>query len=275
MNKEFNKEIYHIHDKSYKDLYSKKEIALDLFRSQIKEPWTKEIRLEDLTLVNKSFVTSDYEETECDIVYKAQINDTEVIFYILLEFQSRIDYRMPLRLLFYMCEILRDHSKNANHKKNDKNIKIPAIIPIVLYNGKQVWDVPNEFRKMIYNEKLFGNNILNFKYDIIDINNDYSSEDLENSKNVSSAIFLLDQKMDALEFLRRIRVIALFFNELTEVETKAIKHWIRNTMEDRLAESAIDILEADKEEVEAMVANNAFVLKEMREKSKLERRRKN
>ena len=47
MNKEFNKEIYHIHDKSYKDLYSKKEIALDLFRSQIKEPWTKEIRLED------------------------------------------------------------------------------------------------------------------------------------------------------------------------------------------------------------------------------------
>ena len=246
MNKEFNKEIYHIHDKSYKDLYSKKEIALDLFRSQIKEPWTKEIRLEDLTLVNKSFVTSDYEETECDIVYKAQINDTEVIFYILLEFQSRIDYRMPLRLLFYMCEILRDHSKNANHKKNDKNIKIPAIIPIVLYNGKQVWDVPNEFRKMIYNEKLFGNNILNFKYDIIDINNDYSSEDLENSKNVSSAIFLLDQKMDALEFLRRIRVIALFFNELTEVETKAIKHWIRNTMEDRLAESAIDILEADK-----------------------------
>ena len=272
MNKEFNKEIYHIHDKSYKDLYSKKEIALDLFRSQIKEPWTKEIRLEDLTLVNKSFVTSDYEETECDIVYKAQINDTEVIFYILLEFQSSIDYRMPLRLLFYMCEILRDHSKNANHKKNDKHLKIPAIIPIVLYNGKQVWDVPNEFRKMTYNEKLFGNNILNFKYDIIDINNDYSKEELENSKNVSSAIFLLDQKMDALEFLRRIRVIALFFNELTDVETKAIKHWIRNTMEDRLAESAIDILEADKEEVEAMVANNAFVLKEMREKSKLEGR---
>ena len=138
MNKEFNKEIYHIHDKSYKDLYSKKEIALDLFRSQIKEPWTKEISLEDLTLVNKSFVTSDYEETECDIVYKAQINDTEVIFYILLEFQSTIDYRMPLRLLFYMCEILRDHSKNSNHKKSDKHLKIPAIIPIVLYNGKQV-----------------------------------------------------------------------------------------------------------------------------------------
>ena len=140
-----------------------------------------------------------------------------------------------------MCEILRDYSKNANHKKNDKNIKIPAIIPIVWYNGKQVWDVPNEFRKMIYNEKLFGNNILNFKYDIIDINNDYSSKDLENSKNVSSAIFLLDQKIDALEFLRRIRVIALFFNELTEVETRAIKHWIRNTMEDRLAESAIKV----------------------------------
>ena len=27
-----NKEMHHIHDKSYKDLYSKKEIALDLFK---------------------------------------------------------------------------------------------------------------------------------------------------------------------------------------------------------------------------------------------------
>ena len=199
-------------------------------------------------------------------------NLLQMIFYILLEFQSKVDYTMPLRLLFYMTEILREYSKNANHKKYDKTLKIPAIIPIVLYNGEKVWDVPREFRQIIYNDKLFGNGLINFTYDIIDVNNDLKKEDLLNSPNVSSAIFLLDQKIDALEFLYRIRAIALFFNELSEVETKALKHWIRNTIENGLAEVAIDILEADREDVELMVANNAFVLKDMREKSKAEGR---
>ena len=95
---EYKKDIDHIHDKSYKDLYSKKEVAIDLFKSFFNEEWTKYLTTENLTLVNKSFVTSDYEETEADIVYKANINNKEVIFYILLEFQSTVDYRMPLRL---------------------------------------------------------------------------------------------------------------------------------------------------------------------------------
>lgn len=133
------KEMYHIHDKSYKDLYSKKEIAVDLLKNFVNKDFTKDLRPEDLTLVNKSYISSDYEESESDIVYTAKIGDTEAIFYILIEFQSRIDYRMPLRLLFYMCEILREYSKNQNHNKSDKNIKIPAVIPIVLYNGKEVW----------------------------------------------------------------------------------------------------------------------------------------
>ena len=52
--------MYHIHDKSYKDLYSKKEIAADLFKSLANEKWTEYINAENLTLVNKSYVTSDY-----------------------------------------------------------------------------------------------------------------------------------------------------------------------------------------------------------------------
>lgn len=80
-----------------------------------------------------------------------------------------------------MCEILREHAVNARYKKYDKNIKIPAVIPIVLYNGEEKWVVPKEFRKMIYNEELFGSNILNFTYDVFDISND---EKLEIARNM-------------------------------------------------------------------------------------------
>lgn len=262
--------MHNIHDKSYRDLYSKKEIAIDLFKNMLKEPWAKDLKEEDLTLVNKSFVTTDYDDTESDIVYSANINGTKVFFYILLEFQSTIDYRMPLRLLFYMCEILRYDAVNAKHKKSDKNLKIPAVVPLVLYNGTDVWDVPTEFRKIIYNENLFGKGLLNFTYDIIDVNNSYSKEQLINSKNVTAAIFLLDQKIDALEFLQRIKAIALFFDGLSEVEMKAIKNWIKNTIPEQLSESAIKILDSKREDVELMVASNAFILEEMKEKAKLE-----
>lgn len=265
MNNKVKKEMYHIHDKSYKNLYSKKEIAIDLLRNFVNKDFTKGLKAEDLTLVNKSYISSDYEESESDIVYKAKIGDAEAIFYILIEFQSRVDYRMPLRLLFYMCEILREFSKNENHDKNDRNIKIPAVIPIVLYNGKEVWDVPTELRNMFYNYEKFDSGVLNFTYDIFDVNNGFTKEELVNSKNVTAAIFLLDQKITPQEFLERIKAIALFFDGLSNEELKAIKHWIRNTTEERLAIKATEVLEASKEEVIKMVANNAFIIKEMEE----------
>ena len=267
MSNDIRKSIHHIHDKSYKDLYSKKEVAADLFKRLLKEEWAEELTADKLSFVTKSFVTADYEETECDVVYKATLNDVDIIFYILIEFQSTVDYRMPLRLLFYMCEILRDDAKNAKHSKHDRNLKIPAVIPIVLYNGSEIWDVPNEFRKIIYNENLFKSSLLNFTYDVVDVNNGFTKEELVKSKNVTSAIFLLDQKIDALEFLQRIKAIALFFDGLSKTEILAIKNWIRNTVSDQLAESAIKILEADRRDVESMVSSNAFILEEMKEEA--------
>ncbi|MGG7164617.1 hypothetical protein [Clostridium ihumii] len=87
------------------------------------------------------------------------------------------------------------------------------------------------------------------------------------NKNVTSAIFLLDQKITPIEFLERVKTLALFFDKLTKEELKAIKHWIKNTTEDRLAEKAREVLDASKEEVKNMVANNAFIIKEMEEKA--------
>ena len=45
-------------------------------------------------------------------------------------------------------------------KKNVILYIVPAVVPIVLYNRKEVWDVPHEFRKIIYNEELFGDSII-------------------------------------------------------------------------------------------------------------------
>ena len=73
-----------------------------------------------------------------------------------------------------------------------------------------------------------------------------------------------------MEFLEIIKVIVLYFNSLSESEIKAIKNWIKNTVVKELADLDIKILEADKMEAELMVARNAFILEEMRDKAKEE-----
>jgi len=49
-----------------------------------------------------------------------------------------------------------------------------------------------------------------------------------------------------------------------------LKHWIRNTVDETIAENAVKILEVNKEGVEKMVANNAFMIEEMKDKVKKE-----
>ena len=91
-----------------------------------------------------------------------------------------------------------------------------------------------------------------------------------NNKNVTSAIFLLEQEIDALEFLNRIKLIALYFNSLTNTEIKAIKNWIENTVVKELADPAIEILEAKKEGIESVVSRNIFMLDKLKEDVRLE-----
>lgn len=210
----------------------------------------------------------DYEENEADIVYKANIDDEEVIFYTLLEFQSTIDYRMPLRLFFYINEILREYTKNLTEetKKNRKGFKVPAVVPIVLYNATRKWNVPIYFRDIVNKNELFGENIVNFKYSIIDVNHQYTKEELIENNNITSAIFLLDQKVDPLESFERLKAVASKFNKLTNREKEILKHWLRNTVDETIRENVVEILEANREGVENMVANNAFMIKEMKEK---------
>ena len=81
---------------------------------------------------------------------------------------------------------------------------------------------------------------MNFKYDIFDVNNGFSKEELLEKKDSTSAIFLLDQKIDLQEFIDRLVQIKMLFNNISSEQQKAIKHWLKNTLEDDVAEDAID-----------------------------------
>lgn len=127
---------YHPHDKGYRQLLSDKRVFLELLKTFVRETWVEAIDEKDLILVNKSYVLQDFSEKEADIVYRLKTKDRNVIFYVLLELQSTVDYLIPFRLLLYMVEIWREiYTNTPQHERESKHFRLPPIIPAVLYNG--------------------------------------------------------------------------------------------------------------------------------------------
>ncbi|WP_146869487.1 Rpn family recombination-promoting nuclease/putative transposase, partial [Clostridium butyricum] len=208
----------------------------------------------------KSYILADFEEEESDILYKVKINGQEVIFYVLLEFQSKVDFQMPMRLLFYMTEVWRDILKNTDkNQRKRKAFKLPAIIPIVLYNGKNKWTAKMNFKEILSGYELFEDNILDFNYMLFDINR-YDDEELINMSNLVSAIFLLDQEMNEEELIRRLRKIIYVLKKISPEQFSVFKQWLKNIVKPRLREEmqeeVDDVLnKSNQEEVDVMVSN--------------------
>jgi Uncharacterized conserved protein len=142
-----------------------------------------------------------------------------------------------------------------------------------LYNGEYKWSAEKNFKNIINHSELFGNNVVDFEYVLIDINK-FEKEELMELGNITSAIFLLDQKVDIHEFVSRLRDIALYFKNLTEEEKMILKHWLRNTLSDDLkntmGKKLEEVLSVNKEEVLKMTSNISKTIKETFEKAKKE-----
>lgn len=252
--------VHHEHDVGYKHIFSHKTTFLELLRSFIKKDWVNLIKEEDLILVDKSYILSDFEEEESDILYKINIDGNEIIFYVLLEFQSRVDFQMPMRLLFYMVEVWRDILKNSTKSdRRRKEFKLPAVVPIVLYNGKNKWSAKTSFKEILSGYQLFDENILDFNYILFDINR-YSNDELYNISNLVSAIFLLDQQMDQEEIIRRLRKMIYILKKISPEQFDVFKQWLKNIIKPRLEanlqEQVDEIIEkSNQQEVDSMVSN--------------------
>jgi len=194
------------HDKRHKELLSNKKSFLSLLRDCVKEPWVYDIDEDSITKTNNSFILQDFSEKEADIVYEATLNGNKVIFYILLELQSKVDYRMPYRLLLYMVEILRHYHNHADiNERDNKDFKFPAVFPIVFFSGKDTWTVPSNLREMFSNHETFGDYVLNFEYMLVNAKG-YDDDTLKKfSSKLLGLILTLEKSKNDVEFYSRIR----------------------------------------------------------------------
>jgi len=266
---------HHPHDKGYKQLLANKRTFLELFKTFVREDWVKDIDESDLVLVNKSYILQDFNEKEADIVYRLRTRGNDVIFYVLLELQSTVDYLMPFRLLLYIVEIWRDIYNNTPEKERErKGFRLPAVIPAVLYNGASSWTAARNFKEILAGYRQFEKHVLDFRYILFDINR-YQVEELYRAANLISSVFVLDQRIQAGELIGRLRRLADGLKNLSRDEFRQFVIWLAHVLKARLPEplqEKVDriIDEVNPWEVEMMITNLELTLDEMKKQAKME-----
>ena len=182
------------HDAGYKKVLSNKENFLRFIERYVHEPWTADISRDDVELVNKSFVTDEYRLLDSDVIYKLKIGNSDVYFYFLIELQSRVDFTMPFRLLKYMVALLDEIFKNTPEDvRTRKGFKLPAVVPIILYNGDDNWTQVRKFSGYTKNAEIFGDCIIDFRYLLFDLKRTDDSA-LSSPEQLLDAVFSIDKE---------------------------------------------------------------------------------
>jgi len=248
-----------IHDSGYKMLFSNPEMVKQLLTCFVNEEWINKIEYNSLEKIDKSFVTDEFSKRESDIIYKASFKGEDVYIFILLEFQSTVDRFMSLRMLRYIAELYEHLIRN--HKLS----RLPAVFPVMLYNGEKRWTAPEELNILIENsipEKY----IPCFRYYKIAVN-EFSKDFLIKLNNTVAALFY-SENCTADEISKEINTIVNLFKTEKPGEISSFIHWFRYMFQERS-----DLVDEIKqlEDVKSMLRTTVKkIAKENRLEGKLE-----
>jgi len=134
------------HDHSYKDLFSHREMVRDLLLGFVREDWLMHANLDSLETVKGSFITDDLREREDDIIWRLRWGDEWLYVFLLIEFQSRIDRFMAVRIANYVTLLYQDLSAQGRLVADGR---LPPVLPVVLYNGEPRWTAAVELAELI------------------------------------------------------------------------------------------------------------------------------
>lgn len=215
------------HDAEYKKLFSSKQIISEFLKyfTIPDEEFINQIDIDSLEMVN-----TKYKNRHSDLVWKAKLKNTQQnIFLLLVEFQSKIDFLMPIRIANYTSELILN--LHENKELNLKQESMPIVLPIVIYNGNRQWNAKTEILSMY---KALPKNLikyqLNQSYILIDLSCYQSNEDI---KSILDIIFSLEAnlnvKIDMVKLLlQKIKAEYPNYSNETQILINSFLSYFRN-----------------------------------------------
>ena len=126
--------LHQPNDKLLKATFSVPENARALFQNHLPKDVAAALDWSSLSVEPCSFIDPQFASLESDLLFHITLHEGEAFVYLLFEHQSTEDPRMSLRLLSYISRIWERFAQNHPHP-----IKLPAILPVVIAQGKRPW----------------------------------------------------------------------------------------------------------------------------------------
>ena len=244
------------HDLSYRLFFAHRRMIQDLLREIVGEGWVERIDFDSGERVEASFVSARHESRESDVIWKFRRQDggEPVYVYILLEFQSRPDPSMPVRFMGY--ESLFYQSLMAGRPAIASR-KLPPVIPILVYNGLEPWNVATDLGSMIgdldpsaeiYRPRL--------RYRLVD-EAAYPREDLVALSSPVADLFRIERSRDWLEVRSSVHRLRQSIPPSEAALRRAFETWLQKVILPRFGISLDEATAAlTLEEMETMLAES-------------------
>ncbi len=156
---------------------------------------------------------------------------------------------MALRVLNYITNFYMDFLVNNRSVK-----KLPAVFPIVLYNGEAFWTAPVNLSELIEQTLPLGRFALDFEYFLI-AENQYSQEALLKIRNIVLTLFLAESHYD-LGVLEG-ELLNLFSSEVDREAVSLFLNWFKQLAAHGRIESedyqSLEYIYRNEEEVKTML----------------------
>ena len=219
------------HDKGYKRVLKNRRVLLHMLRKYTDFEWAWDVREEDIEFEDKEFVTDYFHTYESDLISKIRLGEQEIYLFLLLELQSGMDFTMPFRLLVYMVNIWEQYFRNVPEDKRElKEFRLPMVVPMVLYNGRESWTALRRFRDYLRDGDMFGEYGVNFEYALIDVRR-LAKDLILQSNSVIDNIFYMDSAREKADFLSAVGLVMDRVPELPADEKNLLETWFEHALE--------------------------------------------
>ena len=138
------------HDAAYKNLFTDPEMVASLLRRFVPADIVAEMDFSSLEPFPSERIAEDRRERRNDIVWRVRLKESFCYLLFLLEFQSREDWWMAVRILAYTALLWQDIIKADKLGAGDR---LPPVFPLVLYNGGKAWKAPTDLRDLLLSHK--------------------------------------------------------------------------------------------------------------------------
>ncbi len=217
-----------MHDETYKKLFAFPRMVEDLLRGFVAGLRVDDIDFSTLRKLPAEYVSDELLKRHGDAVWQVRLRGDWLYLVVLLEFQSRDEPRMALRIHTYTGLLYEELVRNGKVAPGEP---LPPVLPVVLYNGPRPWRAAREMRDLI---AAVGPELARYqpaqRYHVVDERR-LAEDDLPD-RNLMTSVVRLEQSRSAADLARVLESLSATLSDPRETELRRVfVDWVRRLAE--------------------------------------------